>query len=242
VVTGAQWETIVLALGSGLGSSLIVATAYYIYSERSNRRSFRREKLFNLKLEAFLDLLSAGDTLVSSFELLVSNDATDARIGLQALLERSGAPPELASQFAGRLSETIAEELRQVIHGAMGYSGPVPGRSNADPIGSSQTVEEALERSASELRGALSPYLPAWTDARRRLDRAFVKITLLGVPDELYKALRAFDRRLAHFGFEGGVKLAQSSQAGKEKEVQKLRDAWAGIADACRADLAELMS
>jgi hypothetical protein len=240
-VTDADTTTILLSLASGIISGVVVAIAYYLLTERSNRRTFRREKLYELKLETYIDLLSAADVLITAMEMFTGLDSTDLRGQFKTALEKQGVPSGLAGPLTDRLARTMSDSASQTQWAALGYSGPFPPSGAQDTVATPTTPEEAFAAAERSLREKIAPFLGVSVEAQKKVDRCYVRLNLLGVTEDLDRALAGFRRRLERFGFEGGVALSRGSQEDKDKLSRKWRKDWMAMAQACGDDLADTM-
>lgn len=241
VLTDADTTTILLSLASGVISGVVVAIAYYLLTERSNRRSFRREKLYELKLETYIDLLSAADVLITAIEIFTGLDTADLRREFRTAIEKQGVPPGFAGPLADRLARAMSDSVRQTQWAALGYSGPFPPSGTPDTIATATTPEEAFASAERALREQIAPFMGVSVEAQKKVDRCYVRLNLLGITEDLDRALSGFRRRLEQFGFEGGVALSRGSQEDRDKLSRKWRRDWIAIARACQDDLVETM-
>ena len=92
-----DWETIALSLAV----AVTVAILTWTLTEWSNRRAFRREKLYELKLETYLDLLSAFDMMIDAIEILGDSTLEQLSSQLGAAMKSQGVPGAIANKLAG---------------------------------------------------------------------------------------------------------------------------------------------
>ena len=235
------WVLFPSLVAGGL-SGAIVAGINYIATERSNRMTFRRERLFDLKLEAFTELLASSDALISAFEIATSPAIPDLKESLKKSLVEGGASEPIAELMASRFAGTIATSMDWARWSALGVSVPRVEADAKSAVGAAVDPQEALRAAEADLIAQMAPMLEVMVKVQKRVDRAFVQLSLFGVSPDVERSLKRFRHRLENIGFQGGVALGRASAEAKEKFGRDLRADWERIARTCGKDLEDTMN
>lgn len=232
-----DWETVAVSLVV----ALVVAVVTAILAERSNQRSFRREKLYELKLEAYLDLFSAFDMYIDAMDIMSGRVVGALADGLKEYLEGRGVSAADASAAASGLAAALGPTVQAAQWSALGYTlpgvlPPLPA-NNAGPPASGSPPGPSVDQAAQ----AAVPFFAVMSEASRRLNRAYARITLLGVPAEVNQAVGRLFKKLSRSGVAGGVLLASGPVADRQKLIQGWRNELVKLGEQLATDLSKTM-
>lgn len=264
-----DWTTVAVALGSGV----VVGLVSYLFTERSNRAGFRRQREFDLKLEAYTDLLSAADRFVDALEAVTGAGLGDMESEVASAFSRAGFPPTFTKELSSQLGRFLSDTLTRMRWRALGFEGPVysggPNVSKVETQGpefkealgalekaalaGTETLAGAPSKAAPPNLGAIlasvmqqvdTHMLPAsavLTEARKKLDVAYVRLHLLDVPPEVEAAMDRFRAGLGRVTESLALDMTGGGGGLGEAAVEKLRNDWGALGEACGADLKHAM-
>ncbi|MCI4316968.1 MAG: hypothetical protein L3J96_00380 [Thermoplasmata archaeon] len=233
-----DWETIALSLGA----AVLVAGITFVLNERSNQRGFRREKLYNLKLETYLDLFTAFDMLIDALDILSDRSIGSFIEPLAELLRSLGVSEANASAAASQIASAFGPPFRAMQWSALGYPAPPPSQPSGAAPGPTAAPSSTPGAGIDQAVAAAAPFLFVMAESTRRFNRAYSRLALLGVSDDVSDAAGKLFKKLARSGVEGGFRLATGPLADREKLIKGWRRELATLGEQLAADLLATMS
>jgi hypothetical protein len=211
VVDLADW-LIVGSIVAGFAGLIIT----YLFNERLNRRAFRREKLYELKLETYLDLLGSLNITLSATGALCDLAVREILKQLRRKSEESNSPSVPPDQ--------LLQALRKQQWEALGFVEPA-----TPPVDYSKP---------------LVPYFAVTTLATRQSSRAYLRLLLLDFPDPLLRPMMDYFEKMKQIGASGGLPLPPMSDEQAERaqrDLDELGLEFRNLAESCHKDLLKTM-
>lgn len=234
-----DWTTVFVSLAA----AFVVAVGTYFFNERSNVKAFRRQQLYQAKVQAYLELLSAFDTQIDALEILHGGLAKSVKEQVANALKADGVVDSLISTAMHDMDLNVIPRLQKALWAGIGYVESESAETAENSLPHSPSGSPAYSISSDPSFPDLVRFLTVSGMAIRRSNAAYAHLGLLQIPESLGEAIHTLSMQFTEFGTGGAaIRLAQGPAAAYEDKIQAFREAWVKLSEECTLDLETVMS
>lgn len=234
-----DWTTVVVSLSA----ALVVAIVTYLLTERSNVRAFRRQRLYEAKLDTYLGILQSVDRIIDALEIYAGSSIRETRDAIERGLKGAG--------YAGKALEDATRSMDQAVipffvNASWDGISDQPLEMPKSPVGGDAPASGPAASSSPTVDTKVLNFvrlMSVYSTELRRLNAAMTRLSLLRVPESLARSLKALFSRFQKLGTDEMVfKVFEGEGGTAGREIDKLRDLWTKLADECGDDLETTMN